>query len=269
MNKKILLFKLGNIFCASSALEMANELSEKLKKDREILKSNNTKENQIAFKINEYRFYWLKFDYYNLLSLSSKIDREDIDNGWFVWLKNFSFVMTQTFKNRDEENTAFYGKYFDLVFQPIANGRAQIQEALMCFRNNCYFACACAIFSCIEYLERSISRFNKSELFSMSNQLKSPQTKDVVCINQEYFVRFENEMNEFLKNNFYSKSLANEPEPKQINRNRIMHGIFTREVSKTDCLKLFVLLNSLVKFDDWINSYRKMNEISKFLNKDM
>ena len=36
----------------------------------------------------------------------------------------------------------------------------------------------------------------------------------------------------------------------------------------TDCLKLFVLLNSLLRFDDWLNCYRQMKEISSYLDKE-
>ena len=102
----------------------------------------------------------------------------------------------------------------------------------------------------------------------MSTQLKKTQVDGVVCFNKEYFINFERQMNSFLLNNFYAKSVEKDSEPKEINRNRIMHGIFTRKVSKVDCLKLFVLINSLLLFNDWLNSYRKMKEISAFLEKN-
>ena len=145
----------------------------------------------------------------------------------------------------------------------------QVNEAIECYKNQKYFACACVIFSYLEKVERSITNFNPSEHFSMSKQLKIPQADAVVCFNKEYFINFEKQMNDFLIENFYAKSYESDPEPKEINRNRIMHGIFTREVSKTDCLKLFVLLNSLIRFDDWLNCYRQMKEISPYLDKSL
>lgn len=262
----ITLYQPRGIMIANDALDMANELADKLNKDRVILEKNNTKENQIAFKKNEYQLYYLKFDYYSMLSLSSSIKKSDVDNGWFIWLKNYSFTLKGTYKTIDEENTAFYDKYFDLTMPTLSNAGKQIEEAIYCFRNHQYFACACVLFSSIENIERSISEFNPSDKFTMSTQLKKPQADSVICFNKDYFINFEKQMNEFLLNNFYMKSLQSDPEPKEINRNRIMHGIFTRDVSKTDCLKLFVLTNSLLLFDDWLNSYRKMKEISAFLD---
>ena len=264
----ITLYKSRGIMIATDALEMANELSNKLKDDMAILEKNNSKENQIAFKRNEYLYYWLKFDYYNMISLESTIRKKDIENGWFIYLKAYNFVLAETYKTVDEENTVVYDKYFDMLMQPLYKAGKQVNEAIDCYKNQKYFACACVIFSCLEKVERSITNFNPSEHFSMSRQLKIPQADSVVCFNKEYFISFEKQMNDFLIKSFYAKSYEKDPEPKEINRNRIMHGIFTREVSKTDCLKLFVLLNSLLRFDDWLKCYRKMKEISELLDKN-
>ena len=155
-----------------------------------------------------------------------------------------------------------------MFMQPLYKAGKQVNEAIECYKNQKYFACACVIFSCLEKVERSITSFNPSEHFSMSRQLKIPQADEVVCFNKDYFTSFEKQMDDFLINNFYARSYESDPELKEINRNRIMHGIFTREVSKTDCLKLFVLLNSLLRFDDWLNCYRKMKEVSKLLDKN-
>lgn len=262
----ITLYEPRGIMIATDALKMTNELAQKLITDMFILEKNNTKENQIAFRKNEYMFYWLKFDYYNMLSETASINKLDVENGWFIWLKIYNVSMPGPFQDKNEENTAIYDKYFDMFMQPLYKAGKQVNEAIECYKNQKYFACACVIFSCLEKVERSITNFNPSEHFSMSRQLKIPQADAVVCFNKEYFISFEKQMNDFLINNFYAKSLESNPEPKEINRNRIMHGIFTREVSKTDCLKLFVLLNSLIRFDDWLNCFRQMKEISLFLN---
>lgn len=50
----ITLYESRGIMIATDALEMANELEQKLKDDIAILEKNNSKENQIAFKRNEY-----------------------------------------------------------------------------------------------------------------------------------------------------------------------------------------------------------------------
>ena len=263
----ITLYEPRGIMIATDALNMANELEQKLRDDIAILEKNTSKENQIAFKRNEYLYYWLKFDYYNMISLTSTISDKDIKNGWFIYLKAYDVVLGEVYNTVDEENTALYDKYFDMFMQPLYKAGKQVNEAIECYKSHKYFACACVIFSCLEKVERSITNFNPFEKFSMSKQLKIPQADAVVCFNKEYFTIFEKQMDDFLINNFYAKSLESDPEPKEINRNRIMHGIFTREVSKTDCLKLFVLLNSLLRFDDWLNCYRQMKQISSYLDK--
>lgn len=262
----ITLYQQRGIFVADDALTMANELAVKLEKDKEILKKNNTEENLRTYKTNEYLMYWLRFDYYNIRSLSSSISKFDTDNGWFIWLKDYSITLSKAYNTIDEENTAIYDKYFDMTMSLLSKTGKQIEEAIYCYKNKKYFACASTLFPAIENIERRITNANPSELFSMSRQLKIPQSDNVVCFNKEYFISFENKMNDFLLNNFYAKSTENDPEPKEINRNRIMHGIFTREVSKTDCLKMFVLTNTLLLFDDWLMSYRKMKEIAEFLD---
>ena len=262
----ITLYEPRGIMIATDALNMANELEQKLKDDMAILEKNNSKENQIVFKRNEYLYYWLKLNYYNMISLTSTISDKDIKNGWFIYLKAYDAVLGEAYNTVDEENTALYDKYFDMFMQPLYKAGKQVNEAIECYKNQKYFACACVIFSCLEKVERSITNFNPSEKFSMSRQLKLPQADAVVCFNKDYFSSFEKQMDDFLINNFYARSYESDPEPKEINRNRIMHGIFTREVSKTDCLKLFVLLNSLLRFDDWLNCYRKMKEISLYLD---
>lgn len=255
-------FEIGPIFCADDILAMIKQLEEKIGKDNAILGEYKTKENNIVYLRNLYALYWLKFDYYNLVSLSSRLDESDSENGWFIWLKNYRFSVNKSFKDEDERNSYFYDKYFDRLMPLVHEAGNQSIEAVFCYKQGKYFACACVLFSCVEKVQRSISNFDPSHVFRMSEQLQLRQVGSIVCFNKDYFATFESRMNDFLRNNFYSKSTESDPEPKEINRNRIMHGIFTRDVSKTDCLKLFVLLNTLLQFDDWLNCFRKMKDIS-------
>ncbi len=265
--KHISSFEIGGIMSLNDILEMIKQLKEKLRKDEEILKGHNTKDNNLAYLRNCYIFYWLKFDYYNIESVTSKINELDAENGWFIWLKNYSVSSERSFKDQNERNSYLYDKYFNYLMPVLRDAGEQVGEAVFCYKERKYFACACTLFSCIENVQRSISDFDKSKIFSMSNEVKKEQTGSVVCFNKEYFMKFERRMNDYLSEHFYARSTEADPEPKEINRNRIMHGIFTRRVDKMDCLKLFVLLNSLLQFNDWLNCFRKMNEISALLEK--
>ena len=134
----ITLYEPKGILIADDALVMANELADKLKIDKAILEKDDTRENRITYKRNEYLMYWLRFDYYNMRSLSSTILDADINNGWFIWLKDYSFTLREVYKTIDEENTAIYDKYFGLTMPALSNAGKQIEEAIYCYRNYKY-----------------------------------------------------------------------------------------------------------------------------------
>ena len=252
---------------ADSTFSMAKELGEKLKQDKKILEDNCTKDNLVAYKSNEYLFYWLKFDYYNLRLVISQIDEEAFEDGWFVWLNDSRLEISGVgFETMDERRAYGYDKYFDYFFSILFNQNRYLDEAIWCYKNGKYCASACLLFTNIEFLERQIGDFNPADKFIMSKALKQTQTSTINAFSKDYYQYFEEKMNDFLHNNCYATSTANDPEPKVINRNRVMHGILTREISKTDCLKLFVLVKSMFLFNDWLSCYRKMKEISSYLD---
>lgn len=263
--EKITPFTIKEIYCINDIEAMIKELLEKNKKDKEILDRFNSEENLKVYKGNLYILNWLKFDFYSTKSLTSKINDEDISNGWFIWLKDYEIEPHIKFDTIDEKNTYMYSKYFKYFYPALYEKNAYLDEAIFCFEQEKYHACACLLFTCIENTERSITEFNPSEMFVMSKAIAKTQSLKVPTFNDKYFHSFEEKMNNFLKENFYLRSMAADAEPSIINRNRIMHGIFTRKISKTDCLKLFTLENSLLQFNDWLESYRKMKELSNEL----
>ena len=137
--ESITLYEVRGIFMPDDALTMANELAEKLESDQEILMKNNTKDNLIVYKTNEYTMYWLRFDYYNMISISSSILDSDIKNGWFIWLKNYNVLLSNAYQTIDEENTAIYDKYFDFTMPTLSKAGKQIEEAIFCYKNQRYF----------------------------------------------------------------------------------------------------------------------------------
>ncbi len=57
-------------------------------------------------------------------------------------------------------------------------------------------------------------------------------------------------VNLLIKEHIFSKSIEKDDEPSIINRNRVSHGIFTREIDKKDCLQLFCIVMALKSLSD-------------------
>ena len=251
---------------SDQSLLLAQELHKKIMQDKITLQDNNDEANTIAFKTNEYNYFWLKSNYYNNVSLSSIINEEEMKCGWFVWLKNWRIKLdNECYQSIDGKNTAIYSKYFKFLLPCIFRQNEYLDDAIFCFQNERYYACACTLFSALENVERKISSFDGNSVFKMAKSLEKKQSVRIPSFNLDYFKEFEDRMNSFLSTYFYSKSLESDAEPIYINRNRVMHGIFTRNVNKTDCLKLFVLINSMIMFNDWLQCYRKMDQLRKEL----
>ena len=49
-------------------------------------------------------------------------------------------------------------------------------------------------------------------------------------------------------------------EPEIINRNRIMHGLFSREISQKDCLQLFCVISNMVVIKSIIDASEMMDK---------
>jgi hypothetical protein len=72
-------------------------------------------------------------------------------------------------------------------------------------------------------------------------------------------------VNRQIKDHIFSKSIENDEEPLIINSNRLSHGIFTREISKKDCLRLFSIVMVLKGLNDIIEADNRRKSIVKEL----
>ena len=113
----------------------------------------------------------------------------------------------------------------------------------------------------IEFLERRISKFDGEGVFHIKNALDGSQVKDLSGY-KKYFEKFESNLNQFLKDNIYAVSAETDEEPIFICRNRVLHGIFTRNISKTDCLKLFCIVKSMAQFANWLHSLEEIKRLT-------
>lgn len=260
--EKIKLYPYPDIFSSSQHFRCANELRKKLYGDRKILDKYQTKDNYKAYLQN-----WLV---YHLLVVNGTVwngvlaekSLEYQKDGWFIWLHNLDFyVLGVSFKNIDEKFTYYFDKHFDNEFLPISYyGRKYWLEAMNNYKYGQYYSCVCGLFPLIEYFQKQISKFDGKSIFNIKKSLEGSQVKDLSGY-KGYFEKFESNLNEFLTKNVYAVSTEADEEPQFICRNRVLHGIFTRRISKTDCLKLFCIVSSMAQFADWLFSIRKIKEL--------
>lgn len=262
LNTKISIYQYPAIYSSSQHFKSANELYEKLKCDKEISDKYPTSENQKAYKINLLLYHCLIVDgtVMNGALAESKLDYQK--DGWFIWLQTFDFsVSGKPFIDNDEKFTYCFDRFFDDTFLSIDFGVNYWLEAISNYKNGQYYSCVCGLFPLIEYLERRISGFDGESIFNIKKALGESQIKDLSGY-KKYFEKFESNLNSFLKDNVYAVSAEAEEEPKFICRNRVLHGIFTRDINKTDCLKLFCIVKSMAQFLSWLHSLEEIKRLS-------
>lgn len=262
--EKIEKYNYPNIFSSMDYFEHIVKLNAKIQKDKAILKQNNTPENNKIFIENLIIYHSLIVDEVLINSHIAKDSLKEQKDGWFIWMKIEGFSTTYDYKTTDELYTYWFDKYFDRYF-PNKQDEPYFNEVVQNYKNGCYYSCACCLFPLMERIQRRISKFNGNTIFSVKNELSKSHLPDPQKCN-DYLSKFEKSLNTFLDKNTYKKSVESDVEPKEICRNRVMHGIFTREISKTDCLKLFCIYESLYKFNYWLNSVNSIKVLIEQLH---
>ncbi len=263
--KQIELYECPPIFHSMHYFELARELGEKLKKDKNILEKNESNENKITYFKNLLMYHLLLVEGTIINSEIAKKNLVYQKDGWFIWLQIMNFAPAILCKDNDELFTYWFDKYFDSNFPEIENN-IYYNQVISNYKQGNYYACVCCLFPLIENIEKQISKFDGTEIFHIKKELSNTHIpKKQKC--REYFEEFEKNMNIFLKDNIYNSSTESESEPKIICRNRILHGIFTRDINKTDCLKLLCIYRSMYNFNGWLNSLREINILGNYIEK--
>ena len=267
-NTKISIYQYPAIYSSTQYFGYMNELAKKLESDEEILDKYPTSENQRAYKTNMLIYHWL---HVNGTIMNGALAESNLDyqkDGWFIWLQTFDyFVPSASFKNIDEKFTYCFDKYFDDNFLAIEFGGRYWIEAINNYKSGQYYSCVCGLFPLIEFFERRISGFDGESIFNIKKALGESRVKDLSGY-KEYFEKFESNLNLLLKDNVYAVSAEIEEEPKFICRNRVLHGIFTRDINKTDCLKLFCIVKSMAQFLNWLHSLEEIRRLSAELKQE-
>lgn len=247
------------IYASTQYFKLAEQLADKLKADEEIMGKYPTKENEITFKRNLLIYHCLVADGTVMNASLSERNLRNQEDGWFIWLQNYTLTTSYPYKNNDELYTYWFDKFFDDVFDESWGGR-YLKECIANYKSGQYYSCVCGLFPLIELIERRISKFDGESVFNIKKALNESQVKNLSGY-KKYFEEFESNLNTFLKDNLYAVSAETEEEPKFICRNRILHGILTRDINKTDCLKLFCIVKSMAQFEDWLHSLEEIKRL--------
>lgn len=262
---KIELYEYPSIFASCDYFVYANQLAEKLNADEAILDKYPTDENHIAFKKNLLVYHCLIADGAVMNGSIAESNLKYQNDGWFIWLQTYNFyTYDDKFKSIDDKFTYWFDTYFDKHFGNINFGGRYFAEAVNNYKSGQYYSCVCGLFPLIEFLERRISKFDGASVFHIKQALGESQVKDLSGY-KKYFEEFENNLNQFLKDNIYAVSTETDAEPKVICRNRVLHGILTRDINKTDCLKLFCIVKSMAQFANRLHSLEEIKRLSEEL----
>ena len=146
------------------------------------------------------------------------------------------------------------------------------QQAISNYKNQCYYSCAVSLFPIIESYHQFINNFNEDCFYKIKDNLESltekmENVKQIYNIQIEYYKNLVKQFNELAKDHYFNVSLDRNDEPPIINRNRIMHGLFSREISQKDCLQLFCVISNMKVIKNIIDANERMNEIEKEISK--
>lgn len=257
---KIELFEYPPIFDSLQYFEYANELAKKLNADKEILDKDPTEGNEMAFNKNLLIYHSLIVDGTMINGTIAESNLRYQQDGWFIWLQNYNFTTSFPYSSNDELFTYWFDKYFDKHFSNVDYGGRYLAETINNYKNGHYYSCVCGLFPLIEFFERRIAKFDGESVFHIKKALEESQVKELSGY-KRYFENFEKNLNSFLKDNIYAVSAEMDSEPKVICRNRVLHGIFTRDINKTDCLKLFCIVKSMSQFANWLHSLEEIKRL--------
>jgi len=264
------------------------ELREKIVEDEKYILGLDTKnEDQKDYLTNKYIHYRNKHLYYDLIlrhefgksllgNWSSKIYEDLYEKGWVMYRQDYSLTPT-VHSDIEHAYIDFFHIHFDTYFPTHISLNSKIsnnnyQQCRLAYFNQAYYICAQGLFPVIEYLHKVVGKFDGSSIFKIKENFD--KTKDQVesitqpfKTNIDFYIKLIDNVNSLIKNHIFSKSIENDEEPIIINRNRLSHGIFTREISKKDCLQLFSIVMVLKGLNDIIEADSRRKLIVEELKK--
>ena len=295
--REIAIYKMKPVYL-SGEVENLIALKEKLTADKEILLQieQDYNRSQAEFKCeymaakknhlsNLHFYYWLVLKKYFEDALFSEMpsfpdyQKEEMRKQGWMFPQAFINSRITTSGNVDVTTEELYIRNFDRCFdhlftftigEPNSRIDRYYKQAIKSYKNQCYYSCAVSLFPIIESYHQYITNFDKDKFYRIKDNLdgvkeKMENTNQIYSVKIEYYIKLVEQFNELAKNHYFSVSLDRENEPEIINRNRIMHGLFTREINQKDCLQLFCTLSNMVTIKTILNANDMMTQIEKEL----
>lgn len=268
-------------------------LKEKIETDDVLLKEieEDFNQNPIQFKNeyinaktnhlkNRYMYYWSFLKWYFDKALFSErttfLDFQKEEMKKQGWMFPFEFINTRIATSGGVNVTTeeLYMRNFDRLFDELfgfnigeKNSRIDryYKQAIFNYKNKCYYSCAVSLFPIIESYHQYMNNVNDNVFYKIKNNLESitekvEGVKQIYVIKITYYINLIKQFNNLAKNYYFNTSLDRRNEPKIINRNRIMHGLFSREISQKDCLQLFCVISNMVVIKSIIDANEMMNK---------
>ena len=241
---------------------------------------------------NKWLYCWLYLDHYFGIALLSTLNtqanaqKEEMKKAGWIFPPYFIDKHIATSHNANETFEDAYirmfNKLFDLLFnininhfisdisEKDARANRYYHQAIGDYKNENYYACAVSLFPIIEFLHKRLTNFDESTFYKIKDNLNTVSNK-IDDVKQPYVSKISyysdliKQFNHLALNHYFNSSFGTNDEPVIINRNRIMHGIFTREVSQKDCLQLFCVISNMVLIKSIIDVDQMMRKISQEL----
>ena len=271
-------------------------LKEKITKDRSILaditldyekdEARYKEEYKAAYKnflINQFLYGWSFLhmcDGTAVLSDASQYPddpKEELKRrGWMI---PPSFMNKRIISQYNKTTEELYIDHFDAFFDDyfslsIGDEGSRIdryyKQAVANYKNECYYACAVSLFPIIESYHKYTNDYGDNKIYKIKKSLGDVKDKvlglrKTITCGVKYYTKLIEQFNNLVKKHYFNISTDMNDEPEIINRNRIAHGIFSREIDKKDCLQLFCVLSNLVFIKQLIEANKLMADTEEKL----
>ena len=195
------------------------------------------------------------------------------------WMIPPSIMNTRMTTSRSMTTEELYIDRFDALFDDYFNlsigdegSRTDryYKQAIANYKNECYYACAVSLFPIIESYHKYINDYGDNKIYRIKKSLGDVKDKvlglrKTITCGVKYYTKLIEQFNELAKNHYFNISTDMNDEPEIINRNRIVHGIFSREIDKKDCLQLFCVITNLVFIKQLIEANKMMDDAEEKL----
>ena len=235
---------------------------------------------KINYLKNQYMYYWLFLKRYFDQALFSEqsifpdFQKEEMKQRGWMFPQAFINTRIATSGGVNVTTEELYMRNFDRLFDELfgfnigeKNSRIDryYKQAIFNYKNKCYFSCAVSLFPIIESYHQYMNNFNDNDFYKIKNNLESitekmEDVKQIYVIKITYYINLIKQFNNLAENHYFNRSLDRKNEPEIINRNRIMHGLFSREISQKDCLQLFCVISNMVVIKSIIDANEMMNK---------